>query len=69
MLSNARQQQAVLRAQQALAEASAALAAGQEPDLVAIDVENALSALGEISGRSASEQVLEEIFSRFCLGK
>ena len=69
MLSNARQQQAVLRAQQALAEASAALAVGQEPDLVAIDVENALSALGEISGRSASEQVLEEIFSRFCLGK
>ena len=69
LLSNMRHQQALLRARQSLAEARLALAAGVEADIAAIDVENALSALGEISGKTASEQVLDEIFSRFCLGK
>lgn len=64
-----------LRHKQALSAAekhlSAALAAvGAVPaDLIAIDVTDAISALGEITGQTVSEEIVERIFSRFCLGK
>jgi len=38
-------------------------------DLLAIDVTNAWSALGEITGKTASEEIVNDIFSRFCVGK
>jgi tRNA modification GTPase len=64
-----------LRQQALLREAESALerAAGSAPDLgleyVAADLRAALSALGGISGRSTDEDLLDRIFSRFCLGK
>jgi tRNA modification GTPase len=55
------------------AESALARAAGSAPDLgmefVAADLRAALSALGGISGRSTDEDLLDRIFSRFCLGK
>ncbi len=45
-------------------------ACGIEPlDLIAIDVKAAWSALGEITGETATEAIIEEIFSKFCVGK
>jgi len=38
-------------------------------DLVAVDVREALMCIGEITGEHVSERVLDEIFSRFCIGK
>lgn len=38
-------------------------------DLYAIDIKEAWDALGEISGKTASEGIIDEIFSRFCVGK
>ena len=38
-------------------------------DLVGIDVGNAWESLGEITGETASEAIIEEIFSKFCVGK
>jgi tRNA modification GTPase len=38
-------------------------------DLVAIDIENAVSALGEITGQTLREELLDTIFSQFCIGK
>ena len=38
-------------------------------EFVASDVRSALDSLGEITGRKASGAVLDEIFSRFCIGK
>ncbi len=42
---------------------------GQQPDLVAIDVHVAVNALGEITGQTASEDLVETIFGSFCIGK
>ena len=38
-------------------------------DLSTIDIKNAWDALGEISGETASEKIIDEIFSKFCVGK
>jgi tRNA modification GTPase len=39
------------------------------PDLLAIDLQSALSYLGDIVGETTTEDVLDMIFERFCIGK
>ena len=46
-----------------------ALEAGVTPDALLTDVEEALSALGELTGQSVREDVTARIFQRFCVGK
>ena len=69
VLTNARQYEAVLRAGEALDRAVAALEADMTPDAVLTDAEEALAALGELDGRTLREDLVEAIFSRFCVGK
>ena len=69
LLTNARQAAAVDRAGSALAEALDSLEAGMTPDAVLVDVEAALEALGEITGKSMRQEITDQIFSRFCVGK
>ncbi len=69
ILTNARQAGAVRRAAAALRTALDALTLGLTPDAVLVDVEDALEALGEITGKSMREEVTNDIFSRFCVGK
>ena len=69
LLTNARQADAVSRAWNAVREARSALRIGMTPDVVLSDVENALSALGELNGKSLREDLVSTIFSRFCVGK
>ena len=69
ILTNARQAAAVDRAGSALAEALNALEMGMTPDAVLVDVETALEALGEITGKSMRREITDQIFSRFCVGK
>jgi tRNA modification GTPase len=38
-------------------------------EIVALELREALAAIGEVTGRQASEELLERIFSRFCIGK
>jgi tRNA modification GTPase len=68
-LGTARQAGAVLDARRALAFARRTLADGAPVDLVAGDLAAARRALGELTGRDASEALLDAIFARFCLGK
>ena len=69
LLTNARQAGAAERAAQAVARAREALRAGVTPDAVLTEVEQALSALGELTGRTVREDITDRIFSRFCVGK
>lgn len=69
LLTNARQQGAARRAQEALLRAEEGLLSALPPDLLLLDVEEALFALGELSGRSLREDITARIFERFCVGK
>ncbi len=52
-----------------LTQAREALDAGQPLDLIAVDLRDALALLGRITGDTVDERLLDEIFSRFCVGK
>ncbi|MCR5575693.1 MAG: tRNA uridine-5-carboxymethylaminomethyl(34) synthesis GTPase MnmE [Oscillospiraceae bacterium] len=69
ILTNARQAEAVARARESLRAARGAMAQGCTPDIVLTECEAAMSALGELSGRSVREDVTARIFERFCVGK
>ena len=69
ILTNVRQQAAARRAAEAVERAREALDAGFTPDAVLTDVEEALDALGQLTGRTAREEIVSGIFSRFCVGK
>jgi len=68
-LGTARQIDAVAAARRAIAAARATLAAGEPIDLVAGDLLLARAELGALTGRDASEAVLDGVFARFCIGK
>ena len=69
LLTNARQAESANRARQSVERAAAALSAGMSPDAVLSDVEEALEALGELTGRLVRDDVTARIFARFCVGK
>ena len=61
--------EALKRANDSLQKSIAACRAGEPLDLIGIDVKEAWDALGEITGETATEAIIEEIFSKFCVGK
>ena len=63
------QEDAARRALDAVRRALEALETGMTPDAVLTDAEEALDALGELTGRTAKEEIVSRIFSRFCVGK
>ena len=67
LLTNPRQAEAVERALASLRGAKAALSL--TPDAALTDVEAAMHALGELTGRTVRDDLVERIFSRFCVGK
>ena len=69
LVASVRHQEALTRARDELAGARRAVADDQPSDLVSIGVRGAVNALGEITGESATEDLLDVIFSKFCIGK
>ena len=69
VVSDARQYSALLRGADALTRAIGALSAGVSLDLCCIDIEDAMQSLGELEGREVGEDIVSEIFSKFCVGK
>lgn len=69
VVGNVRHQEALRRARTALEAASAGIADGTPLDLVSFDVRTAAGALGEITGASVDDELLDRIFRDFCIGK
>lgn len=69
LLTNVRQESAVRRGLVAVRRAAAALKTGLTPDAVLTDAEEALNAVGELTGRTARDEIVNAVFSRFCVGK
>ena len=69
LLASQRQLEAATRAVEALQEAAAAQQQGFDLDAVGVCVDDALHALYQLTGEEASEAVVEEVFSKFCVGK
>jgi tRNA modification GTPase len=69
MIAHLRHKVALKRAAERLVQARDGLRDGLAPELAALEVREALDALGEITGRTTSEEVIERIFANFCVGK
>lgn len=69
ILTNTRQADAVRRAGKSMEQALASMAQDMTPDAVLVDIEAAMEALGEITGRVMRQEITNRIFERFCVGK
>ena len=69
ILTNARQYDACRRAYEAMLNALKGLQLGLTPDAVLTDVEEAMEAMGEVTGATVREDITARIFERFCVGK
>jgi tRNA modification GTPase len=69
LVTNPRHKEALQRAERHLRLARAALEENLPDDFVTIDLTAALNALGEITGEAVTDELLDIIFSRFCIGK
>ncbi len=69
ILTNARQADSIRRAHEAIQRALQALKLGLTPDAALTDVEEAMEAMGEVTGATVREDITARIFERFCVGK
>jgi len=69
VVNNPRHKDALDRARHSLSQALSALGSGMPEDFVTIDLTAALNALGEITGETVRDDLLEAIFGNFCVGK
>ncbi len=69
MITNLRQKHAAQRALEAVEAALEGLEQGMGEELLAVDLQRALDALGDIVGETTADDLLERIFAEFCIGK
>ena len=69
ILTNARQFDAIRRAYESIELAKKSMSMGITPDAVLIEIENAMEAMGEVTGATIREDITARIFERFCVGK
>ncbi|MCK5005895.1 MAG: tRNA uridine-5-carboxymethylaminomethyl(34) synthesis GTPase MnmE [Spirochaetales bacterium] len=69
IIDSLRQKRLLERALQGIKDFRAGLQAAQPLDVLAVDLKEALDALGEITGEVTSQDILNQIFSQFCVGK
>ena len=69
VITNVRHSDALLKAVTAMENAYNSVVAGIPTDMTFIDLENAISALGEIVGLTVGEEIVDRIFHSFCIGK
>jgi tRNA modification GTPase len=69
VMINSRHQDALNRARQAAERSIAAIRKDESLEFVALDLHIAVNAVGEIVGKTTTEDLLDSIFSQFCIGK
>ena len=69
VITNARHKELLKRALESLRQLSKSIESQMPEDFYTIDLMSAYEALGEITGQEAGEDLVNEIFSRFCMGK
>ena len=69
MVANVRQLEILTRAKSSLQQVAEAIESGMPCDILSVDLRDAWECLGEITGETVKEDLLERIFSEFCLGK
>jgi tRNA modification GTPase len=69
IITNVRHDDALRRSQASLSHAIESLDAKMPPEFIAVDLRSSLDAIGEIVGKTTTEDLLDRIFSQFCIGK
>jgi tRNA modification GTPase len=69
VMINTRHQDALRRAREAAQNTADALRGGHTLEVAALELRIAVNAVGEIVGKTATEDLLDSIFSQFCIGK
>jgi tRNA modification GTPase len=69
LLCDRRHREALVRAREALDRFLDSLSENAPPEILALDLRDALGALGQITGETTPDEILERIFSQFCIGK
>lgn len=69
LISNARHKNMLEKSMEALDRAIATIESCMPEDFISMDLQDALTALGEITGDSVDDEIIDRIFTRFCLGK
>lgn len=66
---NMRHREALYKASDSIKSAVCAIESGMPVDMTSVDIENAISSLGEITGLTVGEEIVDRIFHEFCVGK
>ena len=69
LITNMRHKTALIKAGEALRNAAYAIETGLPSDIASIDINAAIESLGEITGETVSEDIVQAIFHEFCVGK
>lgn len=69
LLSKARHRDALARVEVSLDNFAAAVQGGIAPELLAIEIREALNAIGQVTGETTPDDILDLIFGQFCIGK
>jgi tRNA modification GTPase len=69
LIPTLRQKQVFEQMVESLSRASALNTQGESPEFIALDLQKALEDLGSLIGATTNEEVLDLVFSRFCIGK
>ena len=69
ILTNERHFSALLKARERLVNSIESIKAGLSGEFIAVDLRLALDSLGEIIGTVTTEEIINDIFSKFCIGK
>ena len=69
IITNERHYSAILKAKHSMTSALNSLKSGKSEEFIAIDLRSAIDSIGEIIGLITTEEILNNIFSKFCIGK